>query len=63
MFRKINLFGGRMDAPAYPAKSALRETIGVIASKEVFLEVVVARHRAPRCRPSRAAAPRVGGSV
>ena len=63
MFTKINLFGGRMDAPAYWAKSALRVTVGVIASKEVFLEVVVARHRVPLCRPSRAAAPRVGGSV
>lgn len=61
MFSKINLFGGRMDAPAHPAKSALRETVGVI--KEVFLEVVLARHRAPRCRPSRAAALRVGGSA
>ena len=33
MFSKINLFGGRMDAPAYLAKSALRVTVGVIASK------------------------------
>jgi hypothetical protein len=33
MFTKINLFGGRMDAPAYSAKSALPVTVGVIASK------------------------------
>ena len=33
MFTKVNLFGDRMDAPAYSAKSALRVTVGVIASK------------------------------
>jgi len=33
MFTKVDLFRGRMNAPACLAKSALRVTVGVIAFK------------------------------